>query len=471
VARRRLTDRIPRAALLPVAGLVAVVVLLKVWTLRTPAYWDEMAWVKQADWLSTTHLWRALPGLRPDSVFWGHPPGLHLTAAAAFKVFGSSVELAHLIILGFAALGVVSTFLLARLLYDATTAWVAALLLLLCPLYFAQAGMYLADVPVTALGVTCVYLALTRRYVPYLVCASYMVLLKETSVALVVALVIYLCVAADTRSKRQLVDALKYGAPLIVIGAFVLLQRITTGHFFAIYDYEFRLYDLSLGAVRRQFNLVTDWIFLNQSRWFLTIVIALDLLWFGVRERKDAWLFGLIVVLSGYPFAALYFLPRYLLPVLPFFFMMGANSLLRLLRAPRVRIAVAVAAVGAAAWVLATQPFVGNSEFNPRYLDAVKAHEAMANYIAANDPTATVLTLFPHVSELNAPLLGYVDHPIATKNFTKPADLDGSDLIIVSSQSSDPQKLKSLAQYNKWPVVHTVREGKVEMVLYAREGR
>jgi hypothetical protein len=121
--------------------------------------------------------------------------------------------------------------------------------------------------------------------------------------------------------------------------------------------------------------------------------------------------------------------------------------------------------------VLATQPFVGNSEFNPRYLEVVKAHEAMANYIAANDPTATVLTLWPHTSELNEPLFGYVDHPIATKNFSKPADLDGSDLIIVSSQSSDPQELRSLAEHNDWPVVHMVRKGNVEMVLYAREGR
>jgi hypothetical protein len=354
------------------------------------------------------------------------------------------------------------------LLYDATTGVLAAVLLLLCPMYFAQAGMFLADVPVTALGVTCVYLALTRRYVPYLVCASYMVLLKETSVALVVALVIFLCITVKERSKRDLLDALKYAVPLAVIGAFVLLQRITTGHFFAIYDYQFQLFDLSLHAVRQQFHVVTQWIFLNQYRWVLTIVIAADLLWFGIRQRKDAWLFGLIVLLSGYSFVALYFLPRYILPVLPFFYMLGAHSLLRLLRAPQVRVAAAVAVVAAGAWVLATQPFVGNSEVNLRYLDAVEAHQSMADYIAAHNPRATVLTQWPHTEELREPLLGYVDRPIAAKIPSKAADLRDSDLLVVSRLATDSNELQSLAERHDWPVVHTVRRGDVEVVLYAR---
>jgi 4-amino-4-deoxy-L-arabinose transferase-like glycosyltransferase len=467
---KKLVERLRRPDTRSLVYLSAAVVVLKLPTLRTPAYWDEMSWLGQADWLSEVPLWRALPGLRPDSIFFGHPPGLHLTAAVPFKLFGSSVELAHVLILGFAVLGIISTFLLARFLYDTTTAWVAALLLLLCPLFFAQSGMFLADVPVAALGVTSVYFALTRRYVPYLVCASYMVLLKETAVALVVALVLYLLITLEQRSKQHVIEALKYAAPLAVIGAFVLLQRITTGHFFSIYDFEFELFDPSHDSMRRQFELVTEWIFVNQFRWILTAFIAADLLWFGVRGRKDAWLFGLILLLSGYSFAGLYLLPRYLLPVFPFFFIIGANSLLRLVRAPRFRTAAAVAVVGAAAWVLLIQPFTGNGEVNLRYLDVVAAHETMANHIAARDPSPTVLTQWPHTDELAKPVLGYIDRRIRTKSYSRTRDVDGSDLIVVSNPPEAMEELKSLARRSSWPLVHTVRKGDITVELYERPG-
>src|SRR5262249_3024966 len=120
------------------------------------------------------------------------------------------------------------------------------------------------------------------------------------------------------------------------------------------------------------------------------------------------------------------------------------------------------------AWVLATQPFVGNSEVNLRYLDAVEAHKAMADYIAAHNPRATVLTQWPHTAELDEALLGYVARPILTKVSAKPADLDASDLVVVSSLATHSNELRSLAERHDWPVAHTVRRGDVEVVLYAR---
>jgi 4-amino-4-deoxy-L-arabinose transferase-like glycosyltransferase len=459
--------RTERGTSWPLAYLVVVVVLLKVPTLGTPAYWDEMAWLGQAAWLGHEPLWRVVPGLRPDDAFWGHPPGLHLTAASAFKVFGTSIELTHLVILGFAVLGVVSTFLLARLLYDGVTAWLAALLLLLCPLYFAQAGMFLADLPVAALGVTCVYLALTRRYLVYLLCASYMVLLKETAAALVVALVVYLCLTVARRSRDELLGALRYGVPLLVLAAFVLVQRIATGEFFAIYEFEFQLFDPTLAAMQRHLELVTEWVFLHQYRWVLTAFIAADLLWSGVRHRKDAWLFGLIVLLSGYSFVALYFLPRYLLPVLPFFYALGAASVVRVFRTARVRVVGIVVLVAAAALALATQPFIGNGETGPRYLDVVSAHQAMADDIAARDPTGPVLTQWPFSLALSRPVLGYVDQPVRAIEYTRSSDLRRADLAVVTN-AAEQAELRALLAREGWPAVQRVQHGDVVMVLHER---
>src|ERR1051325_5050203 len=173
-----------RSDLLTFGFFAALVFFAKLSILNVPLYWDEMGWAHQAHWLSGVNLARALPGLRAADAFWGHPPALHLTLASLAKVFGYSIVLAHLIAICFAFIGVWFTFLLGRLLYDAKTGFFAALLLFLSPIYFAQSGMFLADMPVAALGVASVYFALRRKFWAYVVSATYMVFIKETSIAL-----------------------------------------------------------------------------------------------------------------------------------------------------------------------------------------------------------------------------------------------------------------------------------------------
>jgi dolichyl-phosphate-mannose-protein mannosyltransferase len=463
-----LAARLP--SVLPLLSLAALTVCLKLPTLTTPAYWDEMGWTNQAHWLSGQNLLRALPGLRPASMFWGHPPGLHLTLAVLWKLVEPSIWGAHLLIACFAALGVCGTFLLARLLHDTRTAWVAALLLLLSPLYLAQSGMFLADVPVAALGVLSAYLALRNRYGPYLVCASYMVLVKETSIALVVALVIYLCLRARPLDRRGLVAALRYAAPLGVIGAFVLLQTLTTGRLFFIYDVPTELFDLSLRSVWRQVLVVTEWIFVAQQRYVFTTLIVLDLALHGAtRGRRGRRLFALIVLLSGYSFAVLYFLPRYILPVLPFFYIRAAAALTGLVRPPVMKTAVGIGTVGLMGCSLLVQGFSGNGEYNLTYRDAVRLQKAMIDYVASEFPHARTLTVWPHTSQLHYAVLGYTRRPLPTKRFSAEADLADSDLVLVSiPEVGRMSELRALAQTNGWRQLRRLENGPIRVELYGR---
>ena len=166
----------------PLMLVAALSVLVKLPTLATPAFWDEMAYISQASWLADNGLWRVVPGLRSDGQFFGHPPGLHFLAASLFKVFGHSIEAAHVLIACFSAIGVAATCALVRTAHDAKTALLAALLLLLSPTWFYNAGVFLADLPVAALGTLCAVFVIRDRLLPYLVVASCMVLIKETAI-------------------------------------------------------------------------------------------------------------------------------------------------------------------------------------------------------------------------------------------------------------------------------------------------
>jgi 4-amino-4-deoxy-L-arabinose transferase-like glycosyltransferase len=452
-----------------VVSLAVATILLKLPTLDTPAYWDEMGWLRQAHWLSEGSLRRAMPGLHPAAEFWGHPPGLHLILATLGKGFGVSLQTAHALIAVFAALGVCATFLLARYWHGTRTAWLAALFLLLSPVYLAQSGMFLADVPVTALGALATYFVVKDRYVPYVACASCMVLLKETAIVLVVALLLYRFVVMSRFRQARLRDVARYGLPLAVIGAFFLLQKATTGHFFFIYDYQVELFQFTPALVRNKFGVITKWIFIDQYRFFFTALIVLNLAVNAKARRRELWLFAFVVVLSGYSFSVLYLLLRYLLPVLPLFYILAAASILDLARGPRLQLVVACVALAMMSWSLMSQPLIMNGETTLGYLDIVAMHKAAIDRLARERPDARVLTTWPHTDELKQPLFGYVHQPIDSKPLRAESDLREADLILVSQPASGPEvTLRELARRGAWRLIMRQEKGRAWIELYAR---
>jgi hypothetical protein len=453
----------------------ALVLISKLPILDAPHYWDEMGWVSQARWLSQVDLFRALPGLRAPDAFWGHPPGLHLTLASAAKLFGYSVILSHLIPVCFAFLGVWFMYLLGSRLYDARTGFFSALFLFLSPMYFAQSGMFLADLPVTALGIMSVYFALWGPYAAYFLCATYMVFIKETSIALLVALLLYLFSAAQP-AKRSLREAVKYSLPLVMIGFFFVWQKIATGRFFFIYDpllFNIKLFELSPAAIFDQFFRITRWVFIEQQRYIFSGLIVLNLVIDkSSRRRPELWLFFFIGVLSAYSFLVLFFLPRYLLPALPYLYLMGTWSLMELARRAGRKTAAGLVTLLIMGWSLATQPFRGNAEFNPRYLDVVRVHKEMCDFIMSELPTARILTSWPHTAQLQSPHLGYVTSALSVASLRDAPNAPASDLLLVSLVPTAPgmQELSAYAAENNWRLIRRLERPPVVTELYERAG-
>ncbi len=260
---------------LVLVALGAIVLAAKLPTLATPYHWDEMLWISFAHELAGLPLWQALPGWHPPQLFAGRPPGLYLSLAALFKLTGPSIWLSHLAIAGFAALGVGFTYRLGALLYGRTAGVFAALFLFLNPIYFAQAGMFLADVPVTACGVASVYWALRRRYVPYLLFALYLLLLKQAALAIILAVSAYVVVTERRRGIAGAARAARpWTAPLLLMGIYYAVQKLTTGSIYVKLDAPFDAFQP--GLLLSQTPLVTRWLFVEQT--------ALDLHRAGRRE-------------------------------------------------------------------------------------------------------------------------------------------------------------------------------------------
>ena len=455
----------------PLIVLAALAVLVKVPTIGTPAFWDETAWLGQAGWLASNGLTGAMPGLRPDGQFFGHPPGLHLAVAVLFRVFGQSIEVAHVLIALLGAVGVCATYALVRTRHDAKTALLAALLLLLSPTWFSNAGMFLGDLPVAALGTLSAVLVMRGRLLAYCVVASAMVLIKEPAVALVAALVAWRILSRWPVSWASLRDALPYAAPLLAFIAFITAQKIASGQFFFILAFEADpLIDAGIAATLRDAAKITAWLFVAQFRWVLTLAIVLDLVVNREARRRPELLLCVLVALgSGYTFSVIYYMPRYVLPVLPFFYALGAVSLMSLARMPLRQQATGAAAVALTLWCLARDHLRGHGEDNLRYLGIVRAHQAAIAEIETRFAGARILATWPAAAELSDPLLGYVSRPLPVKWFAGATDLAEADLAVVASPANrDAARLETLLRDDGWVAVVTQRSGPAAIHAYRR---
>lgn len=450
-------------------ALAALTVLVKIPTLGTGAFWDEAAWLGQAGWLADAGLHRALPGLRPDAQFFGHPPGLHVAAAVLFTIFGKSIEVAHLLIAVLGAIGVCATYAYVRAAHDARTAVLAALLLLLSPAWFSSAGVFLADLPVAALGVLSAVAAMRSRLWLYCIAASCMVLVKETAVALIAALIAFRVLTRLPLTRATLREAAPYAVPLLVFGAFIVLQKVVTGRFFYIYDFDTdALFEFRLGVAARQAAEITRWLFVSQFRWVLTLAIVVHLLVSAeARRRLELRLFALVAVASGYVFSVLFYMPRYLLPVLPFFYALGAASVMGLARGGRRQLAAMAASLGITIWSLATDPYRGHGEDNMRYVGIVRMHQAAAADVSARYSNARILSAWPVAAELSDPLLGFVRDALRVKWFAGPHDLADADVAVVSDPANDQAaELLALLRDSGWTAVSARRQGEHSITLY-----
>jgi hypothetical protein len=449
-----------------------VIFITKFNTLNTPYYWDEMGWVRATHWLSGVNLLRSIPGFHPPTTFWGHPPALHVSLASLYKLFGESIWLSHLLILWFSFLGAYFTYLLGNCLYGRKVGIFSALFLYFSAIYFAQSGMFLGDIPVTALGVMSIYFTLRKKYIPYLVCAVYMVMIKETAIAIVFSLLIYLFLTEGYRSKYTFKEISKYGVPLLVIAAFSILQKVTTGKFCCIYSFKFQLFELQPSLVVHQAFLITKWLFFYQYRYIFTFLIVLNLIINKAsRSQKELLLFLPIFILSGYSFSFLYFLPRYLLPALPYFYVLGAWSLIELIKSKRLQTVTGTAITAVLIYSLSGSGTVlyGNYEWDMKYLEVVKIHKIMCEYIEEKFPNARVLTTFPHTQQLRYPYLGYVNKPLKVVPFKEEIDLGDFDLILFSVPSDyNRDMFRDYAVSNNLNLIKRLEKDKIISELYAK---
>ncbi|MCX6625747.1 MAG: hypothetical protein NTY38_32720 [Acidobacteria bacterium] len=434
-----------RSRLIVFLVAAAALAALHIALLDMPFFWDELGqFVPAALDIARDGAW--MPHSTAPNV---HPPAVMAWLAAVWTLFGFSIVSTRLAMLLLAALGLVAVFLLAirlsRTLPGAPAFW-PPVLLLISPLFVTQSMMAQLDMPAMVFTVLALLLFLEGRTLPCIAVCTLLVLVKETSV--IVPLMFAGWLYRDRHPRRALLFLL----PVIPLAAWLCFLAGKTGHIlgnpeFAEYNVFYPLHPvrLALACIRRVYTL-----FVADFHWAgtLSLLVTWRLLRPALAPLRREWSVVLLVcacqaavvtVLGGAT------LERYLLPVLPIFYIAVAQSWTVLAKRPRLAFQIVLIAglIASNFWSSLFWPFPYEDNLAMAAFSRLQAKAA--GVVETSFPGRTITTAWPLSDALRRPDSGYVfgARPVnAIRDFT-PASINALDparvdVLIVYSRDQQP---------------------------------
>ncbi|HEV2446971.1 MAG TPA: hypothetical protein VGS58_13665, partial [Candidatus Sulfopaludibacter sp.] len=410
--------------------------------LSLPYFWDEaIQYIPSALDLFRDGAW--IPHSVPPLA---HPPGVMAYLAAWWHVAGYHPAVTRSAMLLLSTFGVLAAFLLAiELMRDSPgkPAFLAAALLCVSPVFFAQSIMAQLDAPAMVFTALALLFFLQDRIAISAAACVALVMMKETGVLVPLVLGGWLV------GERRWREAALYVAPGAALGAWLVALKRGTGHWMGSEGFtDYNLFYL-LHPVRLAVALGRRVYYLSIASFHWVGAIAVVYAWrrtrlFLSRPWKVAWLLAaahvaMVTVLGG----AL--LERYLLPVLPIVYAAAAAGLAAI---PGVRQHVMTAALlgGLAVSNFINPPYPFPYENNLAFSDFLKLQMDAVDYVEHWYPQARICTAWPMALELSQPDLGFAKRPMSVqfiRNFSTPV-LEGLDwknveVLVAFSRSWDPE--------------------------------
>ncbi len=405
--------------------------------LTLPFFWDE-----QGQFIPTAldllrHGWWVAHSTLPNV----HPPGVEVYLVLWYKLFGFSIPVTRVAMLVFAGAGLLFTFLLAIELSrdaDGAPAFLPPMLLLVSPLFYMQSMMAQLDMPAMVLTLAALLLFLQDRFIASACVCIALVLVKETGVIVPAVCGALLLVRKDFRA-----------APLFVPAGLALLLWLTALHSqtgFWLGNPEFAHYNVAyaLQPVRLVFSIARRiyYLFFAEFRWIGTLIIFA-----AVRRSKIFWsrswritLLVSVVTLLLVSLLGGAELERYLLPVLPVFYIAVSVGITQLGKWASVT-ATAALLVGLIVNLFWNPPYPFPYENNYAMVDFVKLQQAAAAFTELNYPHQTIATAWPFSAALRNPDYGYVKHGLKV--------IETGDFHTSSIDALAPQSYSILITYTR----------------------
>ncbi len=386
----------------------ALLIALHIHLLNLPFFWDEHGqFIPTALDLLRTGAWVAR-STTPNV----HPPGVEAYLVLWYKLFGFSIPVTRVAMLLLAGAGLLFTFLLAIELSrgtDGAPAFLPPLFLLASPLFYTQSMMAQLDMPAMVLTVAAMLLFLRKHYTGTAILCIALVLVKET------ALIVPAIFGVVFLLRRDWKRALLFVPSALALAGWLLLLHSTTGYWLGNPGFAHYNVGYALNPVRMVFSLFRRayYLFFAEFRWIGTLVLL-----FTARAlpvfRSFPWRLTLAISIATLILVSVLGgaeLERYLLPVLPIFYIAVSIGLTRLPKWTGIAATLGLI-LGLAASLFWNPPYPFPYEDNYAMVDFVRLQQTAAEYAETRLAGQTIATAWPFSAALQSADYGFVSRKL-----------------------------------------------------------
>lgn len=405
--------------------------------LNLPYFWDELGQFIPA----ALDLWRHGKLIPSSAVPNVHPPGVEAFLALFYKVFGYSIPATRVAMLTLASAGLLILFLLAIELSKGTKgapAFLPPLFLMASPLFYTQSMMAQLDMPAMVFTLLALLLFVKRQYRAAAAACIALVLIKETG------LVAPMVFGGILIYRKQWQTASYFLAPFLALSLWLLALHHATG--FWLGDPGFAHYNItySLHPVRVFFSFWRRiyYLFAGEFRWIGTLLLIL-----AFRRapafRTSSWFTALavsvaiILLVSAFGGAEL---ERYLLPVLPLFYIAVSVALTYQRRVVNF-VAVPALLTGLVVNLFWNPPYPFPFENNLAMVDFVRLQQIAAGFVQEMHGGKVIATAWPYTAALRRPEYGFVRRKLRV--------VETNDFHLSSIEALPPRSFDVLIVYTR----------------------
>jgi 4-amino-4-deoxy-L-arabinose transferase-like glycosyltransferase len=402
--------------------IIVLFVLTRLGNLNLPFYWDEAWSYATAVFDMHENGLAILPGDANPNLTRGHPLLFYFLAALWMKLFGTSLVAIHLFPLIISCIFLIALYKIALSLFNKESAIIAVLLFTLQSIFLAQSTLLLPEMMLALFTLLSFYFYYMKKWVWFSIFSILLVMTKETGMVLIAALFFDKILLEkwfnrnSSRSWPLLIRELAVLCiPVVAFATFMILQKMHFGWF--LYPEHLSMTILNPGAIIQRLTSFCTLLFLQHGK---IVLLALALTGVILLVRKKAvsvkqthlLVFSCLFVLLYMLFSAVnFFTTRYLLSVLPFFFICGAWIISEMFagRNPTRKFVVASLAL-----IFAYHSFIGyksEADVSLAYKNTVLVHKEAVHYAEEMQwQQKHLCTSFLMLYNLSDPNLGYLSN-------------------------------------------------------------